>query len=108
MEWDKVLQTVTGDPTREVIDATSLKNLAALVKYGASKMTPPTDVGWGYYPTALLSWDSLQTQIEVFHDHFEIYDFEVVPARIRHVAVEVAGQLPSQLLPLLAPLKLPS
>ncbi|WP_157949021.1 hypothetical protein [Neorhizobium huautlense] len=105
MEWEKVLQAVDDDPKGASIDDHTLQNLAALVRYGEAELLPPSTVGKGYYPSAVIDWDNLQKQIEVFEDRFEIYDFSPVPTAIQHVVVEKLGQLPDQLLPLLKPLK---
>jgi hypothetical protein len=105
MDWTKVLQAVEDDPGEVVVNEATFQNLAALVRFGAAELLPPSTVGKGYYPSTLVDWDDLQKQIEVFEDRFELYDFSEVPAAIRHVAVEDVGQLPDQLLKLLAPLK---
>jgi hypothetical protein len=105
MEWTGVLQAAKDFPRRASVNERTLQNLAALVRYGHAELLPPSAVGQGYYPTILLDWIDLEKQIEVFEDRFELYDFSVVPTAIQHVALGKVGHLPSQLLPLLAPLK---
>ncbi|WP_455272819.1 hypothetical protein [Rhizobium herbae] len=105
MEWVEVLQAVEDDPNGASANEHTMQNLAALVRYGTVELLPPSTVGQGYYPSAVLDWDDVQTQIEVFEDRFEFYDFSQMPTAIQHVAVAKLGQLPNPLLPLLKPLK---
>lgn len=105
MGWTGVLQAAEDDPKAASLNERTLQNLAALVRYGDVVLLPPSTVSQGYYPSVVLDWIDLQQQIEVFEDRFEVYDFSVVPTVIQHVALEQVGHLPSQLFPLLAPLK---
>jgi hypothetical protein len=106
MEWQDVLQAIANDQQSPSVNDDVLQNVTGLVRYAeAQLLLPPSTVGRGYDSTTILDWDNLKTQIEVCEDHFEIYDFSKVPASIQHVAVEKPGEIPSQLRPLLGPLR---
>lgn len=105
MDWTRVLEAVEVGPKGASVHECTLQNLVALVKYGDAELLPPSTAGQGYYPSTVLDWNDLQTQIEVFEDRFEIYDFSEVPIAIEHVAVEESGKLPDRLITLLGRLR---
>jgi hypothetical protein len=104
MEWARIIQALDDGPKGASVNECTLRNLVALVQYGKAELLPPSTVGNGYYSSIVLDWNDRHTQIEVFEDRFEIYDFSEVPTAIQHVVVEEIGKLPDRLITLLGQL----
>lgn len=105
MQWEELIAWIDRSATSERAgDASTLANVAALAAHGERSLVSPSEIGDGYYPTIILSWNNPPIQVEVCQDHFEVYDFREVPAKIQHIAENPDGRLPEQLLTLLEPL----
>lgn len=76
----------------------TIENARLFARYASGRYQTPDEIGLGYWPTICLMWSSKPPpiEIEIFHDHYEFYQFFDGATDIQHVD-QTSGDFPEAL-----------